>query len=123
MQRNLQPTGLVNVLISFAAAGGGTYIARQTAALTDEVVSVFLGLGFLVALFSYFQARMEVRERLEKLELDELAKSARNTALFETTDAEAFPARRAREQFERWLVPVFCLVLLALQGQQKSRLA
>lgn len=116
MQRNLQPTGLVNVLISFAAAGGGTYIARQTAALTDEVVSVFLGLGFLVALFSYFQARMEVRERLEKLELDELAKSARNTALFETTDAEAFPARRAREQFERWLVPVFCLVLLALQG-------
>jgi modulator of FtsH protease HflK len=116
MQRNLQPTGLVNVLISFAAAGGGTYIARQTAALTDEVVSVFLGLGFLVALFSYFQARMEVRERLEKLELDELAKSARNTALFETTDAEAFPARRAREQFERWLVPAFCLVLLALQG-------
>jgi modulator of FtsH protease HflK len=116
MQRNLQPTGLVNVLISLAAAGGGTYIARQTAALTDEVVSVFLGLGFLVALFSYFQARMEVRERLEKLELDELAKSARNTALFETTDAEAFPARRAREQFERWLVPAFCLVLLALQG-------
>lgn len=116
MQRNLQPTGLVNVLISLAAAGGGTYIARQTAALTDEVVSVFLGLGFLVALFSYFQARMEVRERLEKLELDELAKSARNTALFETTDAEAFPARRAREQFERWLVPAFCLVLLALQA-------
>lgn len=116
MQRNLQPTGLVNVLISLAAAGGGTYIARQTAALTDEVVSVFLGLGFLVALFSYFQARMEVRERLEKLELDELAKSARNTTLFEATDAEAFPARRAREQFERWLVPGFCLVLLALQG-------
>ena len=116
MQRNLQPTGLVNVLISLAAAGGGTYIARQTAALTDEVVSVFLGLGFLVTLFSYFQARMEVRERLEKLELDELAKSARNTTLFESTDAEAFPARRAREQFERWLVPGFCLVLLALQG-------
>ena len=116
MQRNLQPTGLVNVLISLAAAGGGTYIARQTAALTDEVVSVFLGLGFIVALFSYFQARMEVRERLEKLELDELAKSARNTTLFEATDAEAFPARRAREQFERWLVPGFCLVLLALQG-------
>jgi len=48
------------------------------------VVSVFLGLGFLVTLFSYFQARMEVRERLEKLQLDELAKSARNTTLFES---------------------------------------
>lgn len=115
MQRNLQPTGLVNLLVSLAAVGVGTYISRQTASYTDGVVSVFLGLGFLVALFSYFQMRMEAREKLEKLELDELAKSARNTALFEATDAEAFPARRAREQFERWLVPAFCIVLLVLQ--------
>jgi regulator of protease activity HflC (stomatin/prohibitin superfamily) len=116
MERNLKPTGLVNFLIALAAAGLGGYIARQTASYTDEVVGVFLGLGFLVALFSYFQMRMEARERLEKLELDELAKSARNTTLFEGTDAEAFPARRAREQFEKWLVPAFCIVLLALQA-------
>lgn len=116
MERNLQPTGLVNLLISLVAAGVGVVISRQTASLTDEVVSVFLGLGFLVALFSYFQMRMEAREKLEKLELDELAKSARSTTLFEGTDAEAFPARRAREQFERWLVPAFCLLLLAAQG-------
>ena len=116
MERNLKPTGLVNLLIALAAAGGGTFIASRTASLTDEVVSVFLGLGFLVALFSYFQMRMEAREKLEKLELDELAKSARSTTLFDGTDAEAFPARRAREQFEKWLVPAFCLVLLALQG-------
>lgn len=116
MERNLKPTGLVNFLIALAAAGLGGYIARQTASYTDEVVSVFLGLGFLVALFSYFQMRMEARERLEKLELDELAKSARNTTLFEGTDAEAFPARRAREQFEKWLVPAFCILLLVLQA-------
>ena len=115
MERNLKPTGLVNLLIALAAAGLGTYIARSTASYADEVVSVFLGLGFLVALFSYFQMRMEAREKLEKLELDELAKSARSTTLFDGTDAEAFPARRAREQFERWLVPAFCLVLLVLQ--------
>lgn len=116
MERNSQPTGLVNLLIALVAAALGTYISRQTASLADEVVSVFLGLGFLVALFSYFQMRMEAREKLEKLELDELAKSARTTTLFEGTDAEAFPARRAREQFERWLVPAFCILLLALQG-------
>lgn len=115
MERNLKPTGLVNLLIALAAAGLGTFIARSTASYADEVVSVFLGLGFLVALFSYFQMRMEAREKLEKLELDELAKSARSTTLFDGTDAEAFPARRAREQFERWLVPAFCLVLLVLQ--------
>lgn len=116
MERNLKPTGLVNLLISLAAAAGGTYISRQTASVTDEVVSAFLGLGFLVTLFSYFQMRMEAREALEKLELDELAKSARSATLFEGTDAEAFPARRAREQFDRWLVPAFCVVLLVLQG-------
>ena len=115
MERNLKPTGLLNLLIALAAAGVGTFIARASASVTDEVVSVFLGLGLLVALFSYFQMRMEAREKLEKLELDELAKSARSTTLFEGTDAEAFPARRAREQFERWLVPAFCFVLLALQ--------
>ncbi len=116
MEHNLKPTGLVNLLIALAAAGLGTAIARSTASYTDEVVGVFLGLGFLVALFSYFQMRMEAREKFEKLELDELAKSARSTTLFEATDAEAFPARRAREQFERWLVPAFCLVLLVLQA-------
>ncbi|PAW83387.1 MAG: hypothetical protein B9S33_13905 [Pedosphaera sp. Tous-C6FEB] len=115
MERNLKPTGLVNLLIALAAAGLGTGIARTTASYADEVVGIFLALGFLVALFSYFQMRMEAREKLEKLELDELAKSARSTTLFEGTDAEAFPARRAREQFERWLVPAFCIVLLVLQ--------
>lgn len=116
MERNLKPTGLVNLLIALAAAGGGAFIAGRTASVTDEVVSVFLGLSFLVALFSYFQMRMEAREKLEKLELDELAKSVRSTTLFEGTDAEAFPARRAREQFERWLVPAFCILMLVLQG-------
>ena len=116
MQRNLQPTGLVNLLIALATCAGAAYISRNTASYTDEAVAAFLGLGFLVALFSYFQMRMEERERQEKLELDELAKSARNTTLFEGTDAEAFPARRAREQFEKWLVPAFCLFLLVMQG-------
>ena len=116
MERNSQPTGLVNLIIALLTAAVGTYISRQTAGITDEVVSAFLGLGFLVALFSYFQMRMEAREKLEKLELDELAKSARSTTLFEGTDAEAFPARRAREQFERWLVPAFCILMLVLQG-------
>ena len=62
MERNSQPTGLVNVIISLVAAAVGIYISRQTASVSDEVVSAFLGLGFLVTLFSYFQMRMEARE-------------------------------------------------------------
>ncbi len=47
--------------------------------------------------------RLEERERLEKLELDELAKGHSGSALFEAKDAELFPAQRSREQFERYV--------------------
>jgi regulator of protease activity HflC (stomatin/prohibitin superfamily) len=70
----------------------------------------------LVAAVSWFQMRLEDRERLEKLELDELAKTHSGSAMFEAKDAESFPAQRSREQFERFFVPVFTVILFALQG-------
>ena len=66
---------------------------------------LFLGIGVLVAAVSWFQMRLEDRERLEKLEFDELAKTHSGSALFEARDAEVFPAQRSREQFERFFVP------------------
>jgi len=72
---------------------------------------VFIGVGFLVAAVSWFQMRLEESERLEKLELDELAKGHATSALFEAKDAEVFPAQRSREQFERFFVPIFTVVL------------
>ncbi|MBU6401013.1 MAG: protease modulator HflK, partial [Verrucomicrobia bacterium] len=74
----------------------------------------FLSLGFLIAAISYFQMRLEARERLEKLEYDELKKAAGSAALF-TEQAETFPARRAREQFERYFVPGFTVLLFLAQ--------
>jgi len=56
---------------------------------------VFFGVGFLVAAVSWFQMRLEESERLEKLELDELAKGHATSALFEAKDARSFP-RNAR---------------------------
>ena len=74
------------------------------------------GLGILVAAVSWFQMRLEDRERLEKLELEELARSHGTAALFEAKDAEVFPAQRSREQFERFFVPAFTVLLFLLQG-------
>lgn len=116
MDRNLQKNGLVNLLALFAVAAAGYGIARFTNSLSGQVAAAFLGLGALVAFVSWFQMRLEDRERLEKLELDELARSKGSATLFEGRDAEVFPAQRSRQQFERFFVPGFTVVLLFLQG-------
>jgi hypothetical protein len=115
MERDLQKIGLINLCLLCVAAVGSFVLARFSQSLSGQMASVFLGFGFLVASVSYFQMRLEDRERLEKLEFDELTKSRNASALFNANEAEAFPARRAREQFERFMVPAFTIILFALE--------
>ncbi len=84
--------------------------------LAGQAASVFLGLGALIAFTGWFQMRLEENERLERLEIEELARAKGESALFETKDSEVFPARRAREQFEKFFVPGFCVVLFLLEA-------
>jgi len=116
VERNLQRNGLVNLLALLLAAAAGYGIARYTNSLAGQAAAAFLGLGALVAFVSWFQMGLEARERLEKLELDELARSKGSATLFEGRDAEVFPAQRSRQQFEKFFVPGFAIVLLCLQG-------
>jgi modulator of FtsH protease HflK len=116
MERNAAKNGLVNLVAVvgiFVATLGVTYYAGS---LAGQVASIFLGLAALVAFISWFQMRLEENERLEKLELDELAKSKGGSTLFEAKDAEVFPAQRAREQFEKFFVPGFGVLLLLLEA-------
>src|SRR5207253_10523349 len=53
--------------------------------------------------------------RQERLELEGLAKGHAGTALFESREAELFPVRRSREQFERFFVPIFTGLLALVQ--------
>src|SRR5689334_14640358 len=116
MERNLQKNGLVN-LVAMLLVGGAVYgLARYSNVLSGQVAAVFLGLGVLVSFVSWFQMRLEQRERLEKLEFDELARSRGSATLFEGKEAETFPAQRARQQFEKFFVPSFTAVLLVLEA-------
>src|SRR5579872_2670435 len=110
MERNIRKTGLINLIVMLISAVIGTMVARYTNSQSDEIGIVFLWLGFLVACFSYFQMGMEAREKLERLEMDELARSTAKASMFEATEADAFPAHRAREQFEKWLIPAFSIL-------------
>jgi protein-S-isoprenylcysteine O-methyltransferase Ste14 len=116
MERNIQKVGLVNLWVLLASASASFVLARLSASFAGQTASVFIGLGFLIAAVSYFQMRLEDRERLEKLEFDELSKSRGGSALFATEEAELFAARRAREQFERFIVPAFTVILFLLQA-------
>jgi membrane protease subunit HflK len=116
MERNIKKNGLVNLLVLLLIAVTGFVIARDAGSLAGQVSMVFIGVGFLVAAVSWFQMRLEEREKLEEFEVEELAKSRGESALFKEKSAEIFPAKRSREQFERFFVPVFTGLLCIAQG-------
>ena len=116
MERNIQRTGLINLLTLLIVGVGGFAAARYSSSLAGLVSIIFIAIGVLVAAVSWFQMRLEQSERSEKLEMDELLKTHSSSAMFEAREAEAFPAQSAREQFEKYFVPAFTVVLCILQA-------
>jgi membrane protease subunit HflK len=115
MERNTHGVGVINWLILLGVSITGALLARYAGSATGLVGMVFPALGFLVAAVSYFQMRLEEREQLEKLEYGELKEGKGDSALF-TGEGDTFPARRSREQFEKFFNPAFTVVLFLLQG-------
>ncbi|HZI31785.1 MAG TPA: hypothetical protein VFF11_05560, partial [Candidatus Binatia bacterium] len=115
MERNIQKNGLVNLAVALLIFLAGLGVTVFSGSLAGQVALVFLGLAVLVAFISWFQMRLAENERTEKLELDELARS-RGASLFAAKDAGSYPARNAREQFEKYFVPGFAVLLLLLEA-------
>src|ERR1035438_8831750 len=116
MERNVQKNGLVNLAAAAAMFVAALVVTAYVHSLTGQAATVFLGLGMLVAFAGWFQMRLEENERLEKLEFDELARAKGESALFEAKESEVFPARRSREQFEKFFVPGFAVLLFLLEA-------
>lgn len=117
MEQSIRKQGLLNWLLLLGLGSAGAAVARYADSATGIATAAFMAVGLLVALTSYFQMRLEDRERLEQLEYDELKKSASSGTLFAEQAAETFPARRSREQFERFIVPgLTCFVFLLQAG-------
>jgi regulator of protease activity HflC (stomatin/prohibitin superfamily) len=116
VERNVQKNGLVNLIAAALVFVAAFVVTTYLRSLTGQAAAIFLGLAALVAFASWFQMRLEENERLEKLEIDELARTKGGSNLFEAKDSEVFPARRAREQFEKFFVPGFGVLLLLLEA-------
>lgn len=112
MEPNRTKLTLLNLAVLLLAGVAGLTVAVFTHALTATVAVVFCGVGFLVTLLSYVLMQLVEREKNERLEYDELTKSPSASALFNKDEISALPARRSREQFERFAVPGFTLALL-----------
>jgi len=111
MNRSLARNGLVNALALGAAVAAMAVLSGAAVSFTAEVATAVVAVGFVTALVAWFQMRLGVREEAEQLELSDLARSRAQASMFETAAPETFPARRAREQFERYLVPAFTFFL------------
>jgi regulator of protease activity HflC (stomatin/prohibitin superfamily) len=116
MEKNLSNSGATNWVVLLVAGVTLVWLAVQARLVTAAVGSALVLVGFLVSLVSWFQMRLEARAEAERLEVEALGRSRNDSALFSESAAETFPARRAREQFERWLVPAFTFVLFVLQA-------
>ena len=116
MDRSIKRIGLINWIALLAASAGMLLVARYVNSVAGLMGAILGGLGLLVALLSYCQMSLEGREQLEKLELEELSRSRGGASLFAASADDTFPARRSREQFERYFIPALTVLLLALQG-------
>ena len=116
MDRNVQKNGLLNLATAAAVFIAGFVVTCYVSSLAGQAASVFLGIGALAAFASWFQMRLEENERLEKLEVEELARAKGDSALFDTKESEVFPARRSREQFEKFFIPGFAVLLFLIEA-------
>lgn len=116
MEKNLSKSGATNWIVLLVAGITLEWLSLQSKSVTAAVGAALFLVGFLVSLVSWFQMRLEAREEAERLEIEALGRSRNDSALFSESAAETFPARRAREQFEKWLVPVFTFLLFLVQA-------
>src|ERR1044071_7629066 len=114
IERNIQKIGALNFVVLLVAGAVSYFLAHYCNSTAGEVAAVFFGLGFLVAVVSFFQMTLEEKERIEKLEFDEISREKNAASLF-STEAETFPARKSREQFERFLLPAITVLLFIIE--------
>jgi membrane protease subunit HflK len=111
-QKNSKKLGLINSLVLLLVTIGTLLLALKVDSTVGLAGAVLLGIGTLIGFFSLIQSHLIDRERVEALEMQELDRTRGNESLFAGAAEDAYPARNARRQFEKWLVPGFSLLVL-----------
>ena len=114
-QQNSKKLGFINSLVLLVVTITALLLSPEdsTAGLAGVVL---LGIGTLIGFFSFIQSHLIDRERVEALEMQELDRTRGNESLFAGAAEDAYPARNARRQFEKWVVPAFSVLVLLGQA-------
>ena len=114
-QQNSKKLGFINSLVLLVVTITALLLSPEdsTAGLAGVVL---LGIGTLIGFFSFIQSHLIDRERVEALEMQELDRTRGNESLFAGAAEDAYPARNARRQFEKWVVPGFTVLVLLGQA-------
>ena len=112
-QQNSKKIGLINGIVLLIITLGTLYLGNESNVAMASVV--LLGIGALISIFSFVQGHLISREQDEALEMQALDQTRGNESLFAGAAEDAYPARNARIQFEKWIVPVFSLHVLFCQ--------
>jgi len=115
-QKNSKNLGLINSLVLLLVTIGTLLLALKVDSTVGLAGAVLLGIGTLIGFFSFIQSHLIDRERVEALEMQELDRTRGNESLFAGAAEDAYPARNARRQFEKWVVPGFSLLVLLGQA-------
>lgn len=115
-QQNSKKLGLINGLVLLVISIGVQYLATVTKSNVAMAGGLLLGIGTLISFFSFVHAHLISREREEELEMQALDQTRGNESLFAGAAEDAYPARNARRQFEKWVVPIFSVIQLIGQG-------
>lgn len=114
MEKGIYKGGGRNFMVIFVGLVLAVICVALSRSMTAAAVAFFSGLGVLITMVSVFHMSLVNREQLEKLELEELQEGAEKESLFEAGDPDALPARRSRENFERYAVSSFTVGLFLL---------
>jgi membrane protease subunit HflK len=115
-QQNSKKLGLINSIVLLVVTIGALYFTLQTSSTVGLGGVVLLGIGTLIGFFSFIQSHLIDRERVEALEMQELDRTRGNESLFAGAAEDAYPSRNARRQFEKWVIPIFSVLVLIGQA-------
>ena len=115
-QQNSKKLGFINGLVLLVVTIAALFLALKAGATVGLAGVVLLSIGTLISFFGFIQSHLIDRERVEALEMQELDRTQGNESLFAGAAEDAYPARNARRQFEKWVVPAFSVLVLIGQA-------
>ena len=115
-QQNSKKLGFINGLVLLVVTIAALFLALKAGSTVGLAGVVLLSIGTLISFFGFIQSHLIDRERIEALEMQELDRTQGNESLFAGAAEDAYPARNARRQFEKWVVPAFSVLVLIGQS-------